>query len=435
MTLHVKFLVRGTPDPTAPTINRTIAAGATLYQQNALQTLFNQPNTSGFLYFTWEGGAGKRPVVASINRTFVGSNSFGQSVPAIPIAWLEDASATATPTQYLVGLNDTTERLSSFGVSNPYPGVATVRFRFFDKLGHPIGSPVDKTLSGFGQKQFQPAEIRGFGVRGDDYRVQIETLSGGPVYAFGTTVRLATGDPSFIPAGDSGQQTVFLVGALSQPAGGGLFRTDAVLFNPTSQVVLTEMTYRNVGITSAPTDTITLSLQPGETRRLQNVVFSDWALTNAVGILTFKSNSPTSQYIVAYGETYDDTHPQSRYGQSMPSLSLKDVAKAGQTQVLTGLVDNASTRTVLWLFNPTTDATTVDLTYRALDGRVLGTRTGYSVPAGVVRQISNGTNPIPANFSEAFTVEVAVKVGSVMSSAQVIINGNSDPTYIPGQTF
>jgi hypothetical protein len=374
-------------------------------------------------------------VVASINRTFVGTNSFGQSVPAIPIARLEDGGATATPNQFLVGLNDTTERLSSFGVSNPYPAVATVRFRFFDKSGTQIGAAVDKTLSGFGQKQFQPSEIRAFGVRGDDYRVQVETLAGGPVYAFGTTVRLATGDPSFIPAGDPGQQTVYLVGALSQPAGGGLFRTDAVLFNPTSQVVITEMTYRNVGVTSLPTDAVTLSLQPGEIRRLSDAVFSNWRLTNAVGLLSFKSNSPTSQYLIAYGETYDDTHPTARYGQSMAALSTKDVAKAGQTQVLTGLVDNATTRTVLWLFNPTTDSATVDLTYRALDGRVLGTRTGYPVPAGIVRQISNGTNPIPANFPEAFTVEVAVKAGSVLSSAQVIINANSDPTYIPGQTF
>lgn len=436
MTLKVKFLKRGgTSDPNAPTVERVIGPGATLFQQNALQTLFNQPDTAGFLYFTWEGGGGTRPVVASINRTFVGTNSFRQAVPAIPIARLEDTGATATPPQNLIGLNDNPEKLSYFGVTNPYPQNATVRFKFFDRNGQPIGQESTLTISGFSQKQFQPAEIRNLGVRGDDYRVLVETLAGGPVYAFGSTVRLGTGDPSFVPAGDPGQQKVYLLGAMSQPTGGGRFRTDLVLYNPTNQVIITDLTYRNVGFTSVPTDTVTVTLAPGETRRLPDVVFNQWRVVDAVGLLTVDSDSPTSQYLVVYGETYEDTNPGARYGQTMSPLSAADLAKVGQTQVMTGLIDNSSTRTVLWFYNPTAENALVDVTFRGMDGRILGTRTDYLVGPGVSRQLSNGTHPIPANFQESFTVEVKVTAGSVLTAAQVILNSNNDPTYIPGQNF
>ena len=133
------------------------------------------------------------------------------------------------------------------------------------------------------------------------------------------------------------------------------------------------------------------------------------------------------------GETYDDQGAFHRYGQTVLPRTAADVAAKGQRQVLVGLRQDASYRTVLWLYNPDSDSrASLRLTYRALDGTTLGSL-DFAIPAGRVRQIAPTGHPLPADFADAFTVDIEVLGGQLLSAAQVVNNDNNDPAYLTGE--
>jgi PKD repeat protein len=428
LDVTLEFRKRGTPDVNPPRATRTIAPGATLFVADVLQDLFGLQTGTGFVTVTPAAG-GVTPIVGSFNTTFQGSSRFGQTVPGQPLG------GTVPAVQNLVGLNDDSERLSYFGVTNPNAAPATYRLRFFDAAGHDLGQSPTLTVSSYGQKQLQAAEIRGtYHVSGTDYRVQVETLSGGPLYPYGSVIRLATDDPSFIEPDVAETSRAYLVGALSAPGPfGALWRSDAVLANPGSQPLHADLSFIPIGVTAA-TAPVSLTLQPGETRRLTDVINSQWRLTNAVGVLMLVSRDPSGTLPIFQGESYNNAQPARRFGQSMTAFGDGDAAAAGHEIVLTGLRQDAAYRTTLWLFNPSTEAGLYDLVYRALDGSVLGRLTGVALGAGKARQLSPGQHPIPAaGVTGGFTVEAQVRSGKLVAAGQVVNNATNDPAYVRGE--
>lgn len=430
VTVTIEFRKRGLPETNPPQATRTIAPGATLFLAAVLKDLFGRQNVSGFLTVTPQGTVAVAPVVASFNVTTQGGLRFGQTVPGLTLGG-------STPAvQNLVGLSDDGQRLSYFGVSNPNPVGATYRLRFFDAAGRQITVSPDQALSPFGQRQFQAVEIHNtFHVSGSDYRVQVETITGGPLYPYGSIIRLATSDPSFIEAGVAASGRTYLVGALSAPGPFGvLWRSDAVLANPGAQALHAGLSFTNIGPAAQPTAPVAITLQPGETRRLADVIHGQWGLSNAIGILTLTSGEPSGALPVFQGESYNDAQPARRFGQSMTAQGDADAAAAGQQVVLTGLRQDAGYRTTLWLFNPSAVAGLYDLVYRAPDGTVLGRLDGIALGAGRARQLSPGQHPIPAaGVAGGFTVQVVVRAGKLLAAGQVVNNVSNDPAYVQGE--
>ena len=430
LDVTLEFRKRGTPDVNPPRATRTIAPGATLFFADVLKDLFQRENVSGFLTVA-AGSAAAEPVVTSLNVTFQGSSQFGQTIPGVTLGG-------AVPSvQQLVGLNDDAERLAYFGISNPNAVPATYRLRFFDAAGRELGHSADLGLAAFGQRQFQAAEIRSsFHVSGSDYRVQVETLAGGPLYPYGSNLRLATNDPSFVEPAAAKTARAYLVGVLSAPGlFGSLWRTDAVLADPGAQALHLQLSFTSIGPTAQPTSPVALTLQPGETRRLTDVINSQWGIHNAIGVLTMTSLEPAGALPVLQGESYDNSHPSRRFGQSMTARGGDDAAAVGQAQVLAGLRNDAAYRIVLWLFNPAAEAGLYDLVYRAADGTVLGRLDGITLGPGKARQLGPAQHPVPqTGLQGGFTVQALVRSGKLLCGAQVVNNATNDPAYVRGET-
>jgi PKD repeat protein len=436
MKVTLEFRQRGLSEANPPKVERTIKPGATLFVADVLRDLFNRENYTGFVNITQEQGSAT-PVITSFNTTFANDGQeFGQTVPAVSLS-STSAATSGSAMQYLVGLNDNSERVAYFGVTNPTDQPATYRLKFFDSDGKPVGKgDYQLTLSRFGQKQYQPKDLRDvFGVHDvDDFRVQIETTSGGRLFPYGASIRVGSEDPSYIGTGTQSDAKVFLVGALATKGlNESLWQTDLVIANTTSEVILTELTFTGTGVTAVPTPAVKLTLQPGETRRLANVL-EQWGLTKAVGVLTLDSDAPGGVFPLIQGESYENTRPTRRFGQSMPALTLGQAAGAGQGQYLVGLRQNEKNRTTLWVFNPGDQAGDYDVIYRDLDGKELG-RIATKLGPGKLRQISPNQHPLPkAGVTGGFTVQVVVKGGKVLAAAQVINNVTNDPAYIQGET-
>lgn len=440
MEIVLEFRKRGLPEVNPPKATRTIQPGATLYVADVLKELFNWENIVGFVTITRTKGDAQ-PVMTSFNTTFGADGSqFGQTIPGVSLSVEAAASTAGNRVQYLVGLNDNGDREAYFGITNPNPEPATYRLKFFDSLGRPIGtSSTDLRLSAYGLKQFQPAEVRSqFGLNTqDDYRVQVETVSGGQLFPYGANVRTDSDDPSFLGVGLSSKSKLYLIGALSTPGiNNTQWQTDLVVANTGTGVALTDVTFTRAGLTAQPTAPVRLTLQSGETQRLENIVATKWNINDSVGVLTIESDSPNSVFPIVQGESYETTHSKAgmRFGQFMAAFTDDDAAGPGQAHHLVGLRQDANSRTTYWLYNPSNEPGSYDLIYRALDGRELGRIAAASLGAGKLRQLSPSQHPLPGGVATGgFTVQVVVRSGKVLSAAQVINNKTNDPAYVQGQ--
>ncbi|MFL6235066.1 MAG: PKD domain-containing protein [Thermoanaerobaculia bacterium] len=441
MNVTLEFRKRGLPDTNPPRVSKTIASGATLYVADVLRELFNRENIAGFISLTVDQGD-MEPVITSYNTTVqADGKQFGQTISGISMSSLSAAAKAdgASAAQNLVGLIANSDRLAYFGVSNPSEGAVTYHLRLYDKLGKLIGeTSQDLTVAPFGQRQFQSAEIEStFGVTNqDDYRVEVQaTSTGGTLVPYASNLRLSSQDPAFIEAGSSKSSKSYLLGALSAPgANGTVWRSDLLLSNVNSQAASVDVTFTGIGVNATPTTPLHVTLQPGETQRLQNVIAGQWGINNAIGLLTIKSTSANGIFPIAQGESYESSNPAKRFGQSMAALTDANAAAAGHGQYLAGLRQDATHRTTLWLYNPGDANGVYDLVYRGLDGTVISTTKDVQLAGGKLRQISPAQLPLPsAGAQNGFTLQVVVKSGKVLSAAQVVDNGTNDPSYIQGE--
>src|SRR6185436_710319 len=150
-----------------------------------------------------------------------------------------------------------------------------------------------------------------------------------------------------------------------------------------------------------PTDVIHETLQPGETHRLADVIGTKWNIRNGVGVLTIDSNAPGDQFPVVQGESYENTNPAKRYGQTLPALTDAQAAGPGQGQYLVGLRQDAKYRTTFWLFNPSDQIGQYDVIFRNLDGVELGRLANVGLAPGKLRQLNQ--LQLPVCLSGAFT--------------------------------
>lgn len=437
MEIVLEFRKRGLPEVNPPKATRTIPPGATLYVADVLKELFNWENIVGFVTVTRTKGDAD-PVMTSFNTTYKDGSQFGQTIPGFAFNQEAAAATTGTRMQYLVGLNDNNEREAYFGLTNPNNGPATYKLKFFDALGRPIGTPsAELKLSSYGLKQFQPAEIRSlFGINTqDDYRVEVETVSGGQIFPYGANVRTASDDPSFLGVGRSSTSKLYLIGSLSTPGlNNSLWQTDVVLANTGTQVALTDVTFTKAGLND-PTAALKVTLQPGATERLENLIASQWNIKDSVGVVTLVSDSPNEVFPIVQGESYNNANPSMRFGQFMAAFTDDDAAGAGKAHYLVGLRQDANSRTTYWIFNPGTQQAQYDIIYRGLDGTELGRVSGVLLGGGKLRQFSPSQHALPATGAPGggFTVQVKVLSGKVLAAAQVVNNQTNDPAYVQGQ--
>jgi hypothetical protein len=375
------------------------------------------------------------PVITSFDtQGATASKLFGLTIPGTSMGSPGSASSSvAASSQFLVGLHDTPDRQSSFGFSNPTDETATYHLVFYDSTGRQLAESSDLTLSGHDQRQFAVQEIRDtFGVTNlDDYRVEVRNVSGAQVFPFGSDLRVVTGDPSFTEAGTYTLPRLYLLGVFTGAgAAKSTWQTDLLLSNVSDQVLQTTLTYTAVSNKTSVRPT-QVTLQPGTTERLVNALFTQFGLRSGTGVVTLTSTSPNGIFPIARAESYDNTNPAKRYGQSLLALSDADAADTTKKEVLVGLRQDGSNKTTLWLLNPSGGAGVYDLVYRGLDGSVLGTLPGIKVGAGQVHQISPNQHPLKkAGVPGGFTVEVVVHSGKALAAAQVVRAGSNDPVFV-----
>jgi PKD repeat protein len=432
MTVTLEFRRRGSPDPAPPRVVRTIAPGATLYAADCIKSLFGRDeSTSGFVLVTPAPGS-PQPVATSQQTSGATGSVFGLAVQGVAVT-------PAGSGLQLAGMNDNSARTAFFGVTNPNDAPATYRLRFFDAAGQAIGTASgDLTLSRFGQRQFQLGEIRTlFGISNQaDYRVVADSTAG-PLFPFGVNAWAATNDPSLAGNGPSGSGRAWLIGVSNKPgADGTAWKSDLILASTGSQAAAVNLTFTPLGV-GAPTAPSKVSLSPGATTRLADVLKKQWNLTNQVGVVAIEGDpagSAPPAGLVAFGDSYRSPLLGKRYGHSMASMSEGDAAGPGRVHVLAGLRQDAQSKTTIWVLDAGAETLDCDVIYRGLDGAELG-RIVVKLAPGRVRQIGPTQHPLPeGGVADGFTVTIQVRTGKVLGAAQVVNNTSGESAYVRGVT-
>jgi hypothetical protein len=176
-------------------------------------------------------------------------------------------------------------------------------------------------------------------------------------------------------------------------------------------------------------------LQPGETLRVADVLWSDFRLKAAAGVLMVDSAGADGLYPMVLGDAHTEAVSTGalRYGHLVTAEDERDLARVGgaDTQVLLGLREDGAYRTSLWLYNPTGEAGSVELTYRRLDGSQAA-RVTVSVGAGKAVQLaSRVTNAVPKDLGY-FSLEARVLKGQLLSGALVVNKTTNDGAFVVG---
>ena len=427
--LTIAYHNKGTPAPNPPTMQRTVAAGATL-QVLALLGQFHVDNTSG--YISVLAGEGEpQPLAVGFHLGLDGTKRFGQVLPGYT---LPDTPDSGPIVYHLIGLQDTTERGTSFGATNAGFTPSSYSLRFFDKDGVELGSRPSAALAANSQEQLDRGAQQTLGVNNRaDYRIEVEVADGGNVFPFAVTKWESSADQGLVTARrEGGRPRQYLLGMFNGAGGKQTqWSSDAVLVNPTDQPMAVTLSFVNALGGKAPAPRAK-TLQAGQTLRVVDVLKGEFKVKTGAGIIVVDSPGVGGVYPVVLGDTYN-TAGNSRFGQVVPSVDDRDVATTGRTQVLIGLQEDNINKSTLWLHNPAGTAASAELAFRKLDGTVLS-RLVVNVGAGKAVQVPARVNKgLPKSFSGAFTVEVKVNAGQLYAGAQVLNKGTNDPAFNLGQ--
>jgi hypothetical protein len=247
----------------------------------------------------------------------------------------------------------------------------------------------------------------------------------------GTAGATVPGTDLYVPAVGHG------TGAVSGGVA-ALWRGDVWIFNPSTTQTATVDIYmllRNQGNPNPAVRRITVT--PGETRYLPDIVYTTFGLDNTYGGLRIVSTIP----VVVSGRSYDANvtvvgKTQGTAGQFFSGVPAELAIGLGDTTDVTGLDQDAYQTTGTWRSNLALVETTgnpVDLTVSRVDsnGTVLGSITQH-LEGRQVYQINYVITAIVSTYDTNQRVRVAVTggTGRIITNASRIDNRTGDPATI-----
>jgi hypothetical protein len=267
----------------------------------------------------------------------------------------------------------------------------------------------------------------------NDGRIEVKATGGdGKVTAYVSVIDNRTGDPLLVPAVQLGQAATtdyVLPGVAHVNNVFAAWRTDMDAFNSGSTPLQATLTfYRQDGGTPK---TATVMLNPGEVKRLDNVVQSTFATTNAGGMIHVTTAIPSA--LVVTGRTYDQT-PAGTFGQFIQAVTAADaVGKLDRALHILQAEDSVRYRTNVGIAEVTGKPVTVEVSVVLPDSKI-SRRATIDLPANGFFQ----ANVIQGlGLSNVYNVRVSVKVvdgdGKITAYGSVVDMKTQDPTFVPAQ--
>ncbi|HEY8183201.1 MAG TPA: hypothetical protein VII32_13255, partial [Thermoanaerobaculia bacterium] len=450
----VKYQLTFTPDDAAKGVKQTfidVDAGATTALDDIIKTWYGVGSlgetANGVLEIRPADNPGKGGPAnddVSVSLTTVASSraynvtsqgTLGQFIPALPFSGfvgraLDNAhAATVLGLQQIAQNNDFRTNL---GVVEASGQPVSVLVSAFDSNGSKL---LDFPLDLKGGQQVQ---LNSFLAQNKislaDGRFEVKVTNGeGKVTAYASVVDNKSGDPllvSGVPLGQNAFDHFVLPGVADLNTGVAAWRTDMRVFNPTTTPQFVTLQFFAQNSTSAP-QTTSMTVNPGEVKKLDNTLSSVFGLTNVGGAMHVTTNSATP--LVVTGRTFNQTSAGT-FGQFIPAVTSADaVGKSDRALQILQAEDSVRYRTNLGIFEVTGKPATVEVQVILPDSKF--------APTTQIPIAANGFIQVPViqsfGLSNIYNARISLRVvdgdGKVGAYGSVIDQITQDPTLIPAQ--
>jgi len=403
----------------------TLPAGQAVEWPDVLTGLFTFPgsaSTRGTLRIETDHAV----VLNSRTYNQTATGTFGQRYPA-----LTGLDAIAASTTGVIGqLKKTTGARTNVGAVNLGSSPATVKVRLYSSAGAQVGNVTTLVLPPFRWMQQDDIFTRASaGTQAIAYAtVSVETV-GAKVWAYGSVIDAATGDPTTLPITGTLTQAFIPSVAHTPGSGGTQWRTDLAAVNRGASAVTLTLDFTNYDATSSKTQRVPLGA--GATVELGDILTSLFGYgtgENQKG--TLRVSSPGAVHLTS--RTYNQT-TKGTYGQYYPALGAAQAIPTGTIAVIPQLRKSGTFRTNIGVQNLGASSVLVDVKLIGAGGVQLGKTKTFNVPARRWLQqddIFTSSNAGPAETAYA-TVEVRTAGGLAWAYASVIDVRTGDPTTMP----
>ena len=405
-----------------------VAPGATLRLDDIVLGTFGLTSGVGRL----EIRSATKLIVSARTYNNAAAGTFGQFEAG------EDSSGSIDATGgllHILGLERSEGFRSNLGlVETSGAARAIAQVTLFDESGVNAGTKAFTAETGglaqindvFGALGVSPAITRG--------RAEIRVTSGGRLAAYASVVDNTSGDAVFVPGRPSPADNNTLIvaaAARADGANGSFWRTDLNLFNSSAtESRIANLAYLPAGQDGSAAPRRPLTLAPGESRRLEDVVGSFFG-NSGIGAVWIETSPIGQGDLIVSGRTYTVDSSGGSYGQFVSARSTSEALGAGRTQILAGAVSTADYRTNAGFVNVSGSRATVTCTLRDAAGTVLGTGNyvvepySLTVVGNIAAALGGG-----AALSEG-RIDFTTDSGTVTGYLSVIDNRTNDPIMIP----
>jgi hypothetical protein len=276
-----------------------------------------------------------------------------------------------------------------------------------------------------------------FGLEGlddldDAYAVVRNTSSEAALLAYASVVDERTGDPTYVTAVEEaveGAPVWIAAAAHSEGVGGSVWRTDATMVNTSEVDLVATVAFFPADQDNSDPASVEVDVAATTSVRLDDVLASAFA---ADGSGALRVSVDTASLAVT-SRTYNLTD-NGTYGQFIPAVPAGRAIDQGETAMVIQLRRNDDFRTNVGVVSLTADAITVEASYHAGDGTVVGTAS-YELPPLAFHQDNDaipGTEDLDGGFVELTSSTVGARF---LAYASVVDNGSGDPVYIPASVL
>lgn len=367
------------------------------------------------------------------------SGTLGQFIPAIPLSSFIGGDNAVLSLQQIV---QSSAYRTNFGLVEGAGHAVSVLATIFDGDGKSLASQRIDLKAGE-QRQLDnflgAANITNL----NDGRIEVKVLPSSPqpippspgiVTSYASVVDNKTNDPLLITGQVVGQTSAhhFVVpGVADLNTGFASWRTDMRIFNSGAPVEVTLTFYPQDSADTPSSKKVTINRN--ETRSLDNVLQSQFGITNAGGALhvTTVVDAP----LIVSARTYNQTE-NGTFGQFVPAVTAADAVGVGERSLnILQVEDSDRFRTNLGLAEVTGQPATVEVSVVFADDRSTPTIT-FQLPANgflQTRLLNTAGLSHAQAYNARFVVRVTAGAGKVTAYGSVIDSKTEDPTYVPAQ--
>jgi outer membrane protein assembly factor BamB len=408
--------------------NVALAAGETVEWEDVLVSLFGlsaSTSNKGSIHIS-----SNHPPFAS-SRTFNQgtTGTFGQYCPALKS---KDA-ITDGQTGTILQLKKTSAFRSNLGVQNLGASSVSVAVKLYNGGGVQVGSTLTRSIAGNAYYQWDDVFAKA-GAAGEPiaYATVKVGTPGGRVWAYGSVVDNATGDPTTIPALTGPPAGPYLVPSVAHAPGTSntQWRSNLAVANRNATLVSVTLTLYSYE-TGATMQVRNAALAAGETVEWEDVLvtlFGYPTTASVKGSILIASTAP----VLATSRTFNQA-AAGTFGQYCPALESRDAITDGQAGTILQLKKTSAFRSNLGVQNLSASSVSVAVKLYNGGGVQVGSTLTRSIAGNAYYQWDDvfaraGAAGEPIAYA---TVEVLTEGGRVWAYGSVVDNATGDPTTIP----